>query len=253
MNVFFPQKAWGKSIREGVVYMVLVLVISFALGMFIEPDPLTTIRRYPFKSMFVIGMAISVFAQTAVEAFLEKNNLLDCCNMPAEDEIKKYSNFVLAVFAMVSIMFLGNSWVHIPATLLYILIVLGLDIFVLRSAKGSSKEAILCRNICQSMALKVDGNSLISLLIIWVVSHLLSSQYIIRNVIADIQRVSASLGNEADPSVIHVLEQDLGRLEALAGGMPDILVSGAIGFHLLMTAGLIGVLMWEWNKVVKTW
>ena len=231
---------------------------AFLLLIFGELLPVVeAILQSPFKALFVLGVLSLVFAQVSVSSFLSRNGLLRACGADKLEGVAKFSDFVLAVLAIASISTVRNYVGHSIIALAYILVTVGMDLWVRTYARRKYREHYaqksrhsrtqLCEKICDQMLKRLDGSSFIIVSLLLVFAYLISIFY----VPADEFALVASAITERPKEFEEVVLASLVGLERGLHAAPSLFLSGAIGFHFLMTTWLIVCFMDDWNKDFK--
>ena len=249
----------NRAMVEGAIYALFVLVASALFSAGMNPPFWTEVASHPFKLLFVAGMLGSVFAQVSVEAFLRRNHLLEGYDISSLDTLARFSSVLLAILATLSIVWVGfTSIFHIATTCAYLSVVIFMDVFVAVNAENAAKKLpdasnstpLLCKEICWSIFCKVDIVSIIGIVLLWAISIIFSGRRMLGMVSSHLVQASDSLrGPQA--AIGKSLIQDAGQLNDLAEKMPDIFLSGAIGFHLVMTVCIINSLLRDWEACVS--
>lgn len=227
------------AMRAGAIYSVGMLIAAFIVGLVVRIEFWSSMWEYKFRLMFLIGIFLSVFAQTAVASFINKSGLLKDCGISWLDDVINLSNLFLAVAAIVAIVRIEDYDTHTIATLVYLGIVVLLDIIfgLWAGSRLEEEKKRKLRHICGSIFWRIDFVSFAGVALLAWLAAALSGQSAVRRLVDRIV-----LPPTASSS-------DLEKLRDVVNHMPDVFLSGAVGFHFIMTLALIIGLMKEWDRM----
>jgi hypothetical protein len=246
---------WGLAFAAGALIGSVVL-LSLAGSLF---DVIGVVLRAPFKGVFILGVLALVFSQVSVSSFLTRNGLMKACDVGSLEQIARVSDFVLMIFAIASIFCIANYVTHTLWALAYILVTIVMDVLVWKGAKRASKSykekkkpthhSSLCERICHTMLRRLDGSSFVIVLLLLLIAVLISAFYVPMKEASQLHQFAGGM----PPSIRAGLLHDTARIQHVIAAIPDVFLSGAIGFHFLVTTWLIVEFMDDWNKEVKKW
>lgn len=218
-----------------------ILVVSFVILIATSPDknPEKVIRLYidyPWRMLFAIGILSSIWVQFTLEFYYADKDYKESTKLHYR-KVTEYIQLFMLGSIIVALICIQYYYIHILATLFYLLLVSTCDTLVWLSSEAlagekSEQKHQKFKECCRQLLFHVDG-VVFFVVLFWVliISFSLSGE-----------RASFILSSE-------LIEPSKGAVGNLVKHeLREPLMAGMIGFHAILSVILLLVHLMEWES-----